>query len=70
MRAHEAITICVRFTLGEEFFCTTLLGYGGENIESSIPTNEPGAFSIEETEACTKFETDRAFGQIPRVFYF
>ena len=62
VRAHEAITICVRFTQGQEFFCTTLLGYGGENYEGSIPSNEPGAFLIEETEACTKFETDRAFG--------
>lgn len=70
MRANESITICVRFTLGEEFFCTTLLGYGGESVENGIAGNEPGAFRIEETEACTKFETDKAFGQIPRVFYF
>jgi hypothetical protein len=29
--ANKPITIMVRFLAGEEFFCSTLLGYGGEN---------------------------------------
>jgi hypothetical protein len=29
--ANKAITIMVRFIAGEEYFCGTLLGYGGEN---------------------------------------
>lgn len=29
--AKKPITIMVRFQAGEEYFCSTLLGYGGEN---------------------------------------
>jgi hypothetical protein len=29
--ANKPITIMVRFIAGEEYFCSTLLGYGGEN---------------------------------------
>ena len=31
VKAGQPITIMVRFTAGDEYFCTTLLGYGGEN---------------------------------------
>jgi hypothetical protein len=30
--ANIPITIMVRFIAGEEYFCSTLLGYGGENF--------------------------------------
>jgi hypothetical protein len=29
--ANKSISIMVRFLAGEEYFCSTLLGYGGEN---------------------------------------
>ena len=29
--ANKPISIMVRFTAGDEYFCSTLLGYGGEN---------------------------------------
>lgn len=32
--ANKAVTIMVRFQAGEEYFCSTLLGYGGENFAS------------------------------------
>ena len=35
--AKEEIHIMVRFTSGDNFDCYTLLGYGGENYERSIP---------------------------------
>ena len=67
---NKGITIMVRFTAGEEFFCTTLLGYGGENYQHIQENKERDMFSIKETEDCTKGETDLRFGQIPRIFYF
>jgi hypothetical protein len=68
--ANKTISIMVRFLAGEEYFCSTLLGYGGENYPS-IPENEDRElFEIRETSDCSKGETDLKFGQIPRIFYF
>ena len=67
--AGKPITIMVRFKAGEEYFCSTLLGYGGENY-TSVDNEEKDMFEIRETPDCTKFETDLRFGQIPRIFYF
>ena len=58
----KSITIMVRFIAGDEFFCSTLLGYGGENY-LSIPENvEKDLFEVKETSDCTKGETDSKFG--------
>lgn len=70
VRAHQPIHIGVRFTVGEEFFCSTMFGYGGNNYERKIQENEKGAFIIAESEMCTKYETEVEFGQIPRIFYY
>jgi hypothetical protein len=32
VRAEEPIEIGVRFTVGEEFFCSTVFGYGGDDM--------------------------------------
>ena len=66
----KPITIMVRFQAGDEYFCSTLLGYGGENYHSIGENEEKELFEIKETADCTKGETDLRFGQIPRVFYF
>ena len=59
----KPITIMVRFIAGEEFFCSTLLGYGGENFREIEENGEDrDLFEIRETEDCTKFETDSKFG--------
>jgi hypothetical protein len=68
--ANKSITIMVRFQAGEEYFCSTLLGYGGENYLSIPENEEKDLFEIKETADCTKGETDLKFGQIPRIFYF
>ena len=68
--ANKPITIMVRFIAGEEFFCSTLLGYGGENFREVTENEERDMFEIKETSDCTKGETDLRFGQIPRIFYF
>lgn len=47
----------------------TLLGYGGNSMRS-IKTNEPDAFTTQNTADCTKEETDIEFGNIPRILYF
>ena len=66
----KPIVIGVRFISGEDFFCSTLLGYGGEDFRH-IPSNEECCFIVEDVpEECTKGETDYAFGQIPRIHYF
>mgnify|MGYP001574326623 CR=1 FL=1 len=65
----KAITIMVRFLAGDEYFCSTLLGYGGENY-MNVDNEERDMFEIKETEDCTKGETDMRFGNIPRIFYF
>ena len=58
----KSLTIMVRFIAGDEFFCSTLLGYGGENY-LSIPENvEKDLFEVKETSDCTKGETDSKFG--------
>jgi len=68
--ANKPITIMVRFIAGDEYFCTTLLGYGGEN-HMNVPDNkEKEMFSVKDTSDCTKGETDVNFGNIPRIFYF
>jgi hypothetical protein len=71
VEANTPITIMVRFIgpTEEDFFCSTLLGYGGENYKE-IENEEIEAFDIKETPDCTKFETDVRFGQIPRILYF
>lgn len=67
------LVIGVRFiaigSAGDDFFCTTYLGYGGENFRH-IPHNEECAFEVVNTPECTKGETDYCFGQIPRIHYF
>ena len=67
---NKPITIMVRFIAGDEYFCTTLLGYGGENYQSIAENKEREMFTIKETADCTKGETDLRFGNIPRIFYF
>jgi hypothetical protein len=70
VNANKAITIMVRFQAGDEYFCSTLLGYGGENYQSVPENDDKELFEIRETSDCTKGETDLRFGQIPRIFYF
>lgn len=70
VRAHEQISIGVRFTVGEEFFCSTVFGYGGSNYERKIGENERGAFVIADSDQSTKGETEVEFGQIPKIHYF
>lgn len=65
----KELTIGVRFISGEDFFCSTLLGYGGEDY-TRLPQNEECAFDVVESDDCTKGETDVTFGQVPRIFYF
>lgn len=60
----------VRFIAGDEFFCSTLLGYGGENFRDIKENDEKDMFEVKDTQDCTKGETDQRFGQIPRIFYF
>ncbi len=62
VRANEPITIGVKFTVGEEYFCTTMFGYGGSNYERRIKSNEQGAFIIADSEQSTKGETEVEFG--------
>ena len=69
VKAGRAITIMVRFLAGDEYFCSTLLGYGGENF-MNVENDERDMFEIKETSDCTKGETDLRFGNIPRIFYF
>lgn len=52
----------VRFTAGDEYFCSTLLGYGGENYQSISENEDREMFEIKETPDCTKGETDLRFG--------
>jgi hypothetical protein len=65
----KMITIGVRFIAGEDFFCTTLLGYGGEEYKT-LKSNEECIFDVVDTDDCTKGETDVTFGQVPRIHYF
>ena len=58
---HKPIIIGVRFISGDSFFCTTLLGYGGEDY-MNLRTNDERAFQVVDTEDCTKGETDYTFG--------
>jgi hypothetical protein len=60
--ANKTISIMVRFTAGEEYFCSTLLGYGGENYQNVPDNEERDMFEIRETPDCTKGETDLRFG--------
>jgi hypothetical protein len=70
VRANEPISIGVKFTVGDEFFCSTVFGYGGSNYERKITDNEKGAFIIADSEQSTKGETEVEFGQIPKIHYF
>jgi hypothetical protein len=56
------ITIMVRFIAGDEYFCSTLLGYGGENYKEIKENDDVDMFEIRETPDCTKGETDSRFG--------
>jgi hypothetical protein len=60
--AGKPITIMVRFLAGDDFFCSTLLGYGGENYQSQQENEERDAFDIKDSPDCTKGETDTKFG--------
>ena len=51
----------MRFKSGDDFFCQTLLGYGGENYKH-ISQNEETIFDVIDSPDCTKFETDVTFG--------
>ena len=68
--SNKPITIMVRFTAGDEYFCSTLLGYGGENYLSITDNEDREIFDVKETSDCSKGETDSKFGQIPRIHYF
>ena len=60
---NKPISIGVRFTAGDEFFCTTNRGFHHDNIDHRVRTNEPGAFTTKDNRAmCTKDETDRTYG--------
>ena len=39
VKKNVPISIGVRFTVGDEFFCTTYLGYNPDDIDSRIKTN-------------------------------
>ena len=65
----KQISIGVRFEEGENFFCQTLLGYGGEEYKR-LKTNDECIFDVLDTEDSTKNETDHTFGQVPRIHYF
>ena len=56
--ANTPITIMVRFIAGDEFFCSTLLGYGGENYMSQNENEEKELFDVKDTPDCTKGETN------------
>lgn len=68
--ANKPITIMVRFQAGDEYFCSTLLGYGGENHHSIGENVDKELFDVKDSPDCTKGETDLKFGQVPRIFYF
>jgi hypothetical protein len=70
VRSGEQISIGVRFTVGEEFYCGTVFGYGGSNYERKIGDNERGAFIIADSDQSTKGETEVEYGQIPKIHYF
>ena len=71
VKAKQPIVIMVRYDKedNEMGLIQTLLGYGGNGMRS-IRTNEPDAFSTQNTPDCTKDETDVEFGNIPRILYF
>ena len=66
---NSPITIGVRFLKGEDYFCTTLLGYLGEEYRDN-EMNEECCFEVIDTVDSTKGETDVTFGQVPRIHYF
>ena len=70
VHANTPIEIGLRFTVGEEFFCGTVFGYGGSNYERCCKENERGAFVIADCEMSTKGETEVEYGQIPKIYYF
>ena len=49
VKSGKAITIMVRFLAGDEYFCSTLLGYGGENY-MNVENEEREMFEIKETK--------------------
>lgn len=56
------ITIMVNFKVPEEFFCSTLLGYGGENYQQITTNEEKDIFEVRDSPDCTKGETAIHFG--------
>lgn len=69
VKAGLQIHIGVRFHEGDNFFCQTWLGYGGEEYKRNR-VNEECIFDIIDSVECSKGETDHAFGQVPRIHYF
>jgi len=57
----KELSIGVRFIAGEDFFCSTLPGYGGEDYRH-IRENEECCFEVLDSEDCSKGETDHTFG--------
>ena len=70
VRSNEPIDIGVKFTVGEDFFCGTVFGYGGNAGERANRDNERGVIRVEESDWSTKGETDVEYGQIPKIYYF
>jgi hypothetical protein len=49
--------------LDEQYFCTTVFGYGGSSFANNSKfENEKGSFIIENSEWSTKGETDIEYG--------
>ena len=71
VKANQPISIMVRYDKedNEMGLIQTLLGYGGNGMRG-IKTNEPNAFTTQNTPDCNKDETDTEFGNIPRILYF
>lgn len=69
VQAKLQIHIGVRFKEGDNFFCQTWLGFGGEEYKTNT-ANEELIFDIIDSSECSKGETAIHFGQIPRIHYF
>ena len=55
VRKGVPISIGVRFTVEDQFFCQTYLGYNPESIDDRVRTNERGAFKTQDAPSmCTK----------------
>jgi len=56
----RTITIAVRFKAGDDFFCQTYYGHGGDRVRRQLEQTE--GIRVEDTGDCTKGETDYTFG--------